>query len=526
MRVVVLLAVAAAVAVSCAEAQRSFKLENDQFVKDGKPLQIISGSIHYHRIHPAYWKDRLLRVQSMGLNTVEFYIPWNFHEQFPGHYDFEGWADVGAFLALCAELDLNVLLRPGPYICGEWNFGGFPWWLASSQVAGGRTMQLRVKDPAYLAHVERWWSVLLPKLAPYLYHRGGPIVMVQVENEYGFCNDDHEYMRSLVATARHYLGPETLLFTTDPPNVYTRGSLPGDEVYTVVDFGPGTDVNWAFGEQKKFNPPGKSPPLCSEYYTGWLSHWGELMANTSSAPLVKTLEEIFSYGNGTGSVNFYMAHGGTNHGNWAGANLAGAIYQPHITSYDYDCPVSEAGAEGQPGIGGDNKFQILRDVIKKHTGVEPPAPLPPPPVHAYGKVDLSEAVSLLEALPQLYPGDGIITDKPDIMEEYGQMGGVMVYRTTIPAGALQTDSLLDVGGAVHDYAKVLVNGKLVGLLERNVPRNLTLAAIADDGPTLQLDIVVEAMGRVNFGCPSWDLKGLQSKDVKLNGYKKEVLDIG
>ncbi|KAK9915942.1 hypothetical protein WJX75_006251 [Coccomyxa subellipsoidea] len=498
-------------------SERSFTIENNRFVKDGKPLQIISGSIHYNRIHPAYWRDRLQRVQAMGLNSIQLYVPWNFHERSPGTFKWDGEADIERFLDIAQELGLNVLLRPGPYICGEWDFGGFPWWLASSKVEGGRTMKLRVNDPAYLGHVDRFWNVLLPKMAPYLYHRGGPILMTQIENEYGFCGfNDKAYLQHLVDTARASLGDEAVLFTTDPPNVVTMGGLYGDDVISVVDFGPGTDVNYAFTAQSVMNPFGKSPPFCSEFYTGWLSHWGEVMANTSARFMLQTLSDILSYANGTGSVNFYMAHGGSNFGYWAGANMAGSIYQPHITSYDYDCPVSEAGDIGQPGIGGDNKFKLIRDVIEKQTGVKPPE-LPPPPVtEDYGAVELVETATLLDQLHELFPGDGIASEQPDVMEEYGQSGGLILYRTTVNATSLTANAVLDIGEPVRDYARVLLDGKIVGFFERSNPRKLPLPSLSTSSGEVTLDILVEALGRVNFGCV-WDYKGLVSPDITLNG---------
>ncbi|KAK9843639.1 hypothetical protein WJX81_000575 [Elliptochloris bilobata] len=490
--------------------KRTFTIVNNRFTKDGKPLRLISGSIHYHRIPPTYWRDRLLRVRALGLNSIEMYVPWNWHAPQPGELLWSGGRNITRFLDLALELGLNVVLRPGPYVCAEWDFGGFPWWLASSKVEGGRTMALREADPVYLGHVDRWWGELLPRVAPYLHARGGPIILTQIENEYGFCPfNDKVYLRHLVTTARKALGPDAVLFTTDPPQVTPVGSLPGEEVLTVVDFGPGVDPEWAFAAQAAMNPDGKSPPFCSEFYTGWLSHWGEVMANTTAALVVNSLRAILEYANNTGSVNLYMAHGGTNFGYWAGANMAATIYQPHITSYDYDCPVGEAGGYGQPGIGGPNKFELIRDLIADVTGEDPPDAPPPPVLRGYGPVKLDEGALLLEELGALVPGDGIAVDRPDIMEEYGQSGGLILYRTKVPASALNGGAVLDIGTPVRDYAKVLLDGRVVGRLERNNPRNLTLPAAAGSKQEATLDILVEALGRVNFGC-DWDFKGLTS----------------
>ncbi|KAL0030525.1 hypothetical protein WJX79_001635 [Trebouxia sp. C0005] len=529
MNIVVLVLVLIATGLSTVHTQGTFTLENDRFVRDGKPTQLISGSVHYHRIPVPYWRDRLLRVRSMGLNTIELYIPWNYHERYPGEYTWDGMADVFSFIELIQELEMVVLLRVGPYICAEWDFGGLPWWLGSSQVVGGGKMHLRSSDPDYLEHVNRWFDVLLPKVAPYLYQRGGPVVMVQLENEYGFIGDAHDkqYMRHLVKLARKALGDDIVLFTTDPPPVVEKGSLPDDEIFSVVDFGPGWyNLSDAFGAQSKYNPPGKSPALCSEFYPGWLVHWGEKMANTSAQVLTDSFSEILAYNQGSGSVNFYMAHGGTNFGWTAGAGIAlyaeegaGESYQAHITSYDYDCMVSEAGQYGQPGIGGPNKYEMIRDAVKKHMGCEPPASPPPPTIKAYGQVDLQESVPLLEALPQLWLGDGIVSRRPLPMEEYGQGGGLILYRVKVKAEALQNGAELDVSSPVHDYARIMVDGKVVASLDRNKKAKVSLPVLdtfSSDQDLVTLDILVEGIGRDNSGS-KFDLKGLMSQDVYLNG---------
>ncbi|KAL4450728.1 hypothetical protein ABPG77_001084 [Micractinium sp. CCAP 211/92] len=539
---VVLAVLIAASAVSTADAAsapasptaashaNNLTIKDDVFLLNGEPYQIISGSMHYFRIHPAYWEDRLQRARAMGVNTIEAYIPWNWHEPYPGQYEWRGWADVERWLQLIQDAGLKVVLRPGPYICAEWDFGGFPWWLASSKVAGGRTMRLRTADPAYLAHVDRWWAALFPRMRRFLVKNGGPILMVQVENEYGFCGDDKEYLRHLIATARRHLSDDVLLFTTDPPNMAARGSIKGGEVYTVVDFGPA----WfnpadAFKLQKTLNEEGQSPPFCSEFYTGWLTHWGEAMANTSTEVLVKDTQTLLEFANSTGSLSFYMIHGGTNFGFTAGAGLDGDKYAAHITSYDYDCPISEAGDYCQPGIGGPCKFHALRDLLARHTGVEPPKPPPRPAIARYGRVKLHGPVPLLSALGTLTGGGGgIRSEEPDIMEEYGQSSGLILYRTRLPPGSLDEGATLDLGAPVHDYASVFVQGRLVGRLDRSQPGDKTLnlpaqkgwasTSTASDGG-LQLDILVEAMGRVNFGCDTggWDFKGLTSGNVTLGG---------
>ncbi|KAK9816677.1 hypothetical protein WJX72_003581 [[Myrmecia] bisecta] len=474
---------------------QDFSFNDDKFMIDGQALQIISGSLHYNRIHPTYWQDRLARARSMGLNAIQTYVPWNLHEPYMGEYRWSGFADLEGFLRIAQETGLLVILRPGPYICAEMDWGGLPSWLASSAIAGGRSMKLRSSDPVYLAHVDRWWSVLLPKMAQYMYYNGGPIVMVQVENEYGFFGPDPDYIRHLAALAKSALGDEAVIFTTDPPSIIANGTLAGDQVYSVVDFPPGTNVSWAFQAQASFNPKGQSPPYCSEFYTGWLTHWGEKMANTSAEALISTFKEILAFGNNSGSVDFYMAHGGTSWGFQSGGGMSGSTYRPQLTSYDYDAPISEAGDVGQPGIGGPNKFEMIRGAIEEHTGVEPPPRLPPPRIAGLGTVSLQDSASLLAALPTLYAGDGICGTHPINMEDLGQRHGVTVYRTWLPAGLLRESAVLDLAAPVHDYAHVLLNGK-VG--------------------QVQLDIVVHAMGR-DSTASFFDNKGLVAPDVRING---------
>lgn len=567
------LLLAAAVPTAWA-GDRTFLIEDDRFVADGKPVQLIGGCLHYFRIPRPFWRDRLLKLKAMGLNTIQFYVPWNFHERVPGEFTWEGEADLEGFIQEIQDAGMIAMLRPGPYICAEWDFGGLPWWLANSKTPGGRTMELRSDDPHFLAHVEAWWKVLLAMVKPYLWQNGGPIAMVQIENEYGFCGPSygHErtlaYLRALVKMARDALGDDVILYTTDPPNNAPNGTIPGDEVFTAVDFGAGWwQLADAFGKQKALNAPGKSPPICTEFYTGWLTHWGENMANTSAYTLVSWMDRILSYQNNSGSFAFYMAHGGTNFGFWAGANL-GDSYQPHITSYDYDAPLSEAGGYGQPGIGGPNKYEKIRDRIADHladTGMPSDLPevLPASPVMSYGKVSFGDGMPLLRIAQELAGGKGVQVDKPDIMEEYGQRSGLVLYRTVLSLPSLAAaDSILRL--SVHDYAQVFLNGVLVGAISRNdkppssaeteegaakdggdvssqgqelvIPaasiaaalvqglpdyvkpeevQSLGTAAAAGDGKLL-LDVLVEAMGRSNFGC-EFDHKGIINPSVTLDG---------
>ncbi|KAF6250380.1 glycosyl hydrolases family 35-domain-containing protein [Scenedesmus sp. NREL 46B-D3] len=242
-------------------SSRSFTIRNDRFMKNGVPFRLISGSLHYNRIPPDLWADRLARAKALGLNAVQLYVPWNFHQPRPGPegvLPFEGWRDVAGFIRTAGEMGLLVLLRPGPYICAEWEFGGLPAWLLQQDPA----MPLRSADAAFLAAVDAWWGALLPQLAPLTYERGGPIAMVQVENEYGYYGGSKPYLRHLADLIRQHMGQQVLLYTVDGASLLpvAMGSLPGRGVLTTVDFGPTTDVDKAFALQKSFNPPGRPPP--------------------------------------------------------------------------------------------------------------------------------------------------------------------------------------------------------------------------------------------------------------------------
>lgn len=519
------------------QQESRFTIRNDRFYLDDKPFQIISGAIHYFRIHPELWKDRLIRCKALGLNAVEIYVPWNYHEERPGEYRWSGEADIERFIDIAQELDLMVLVRAGPYICAEWEFGGFPAWLSSPAVAGGGKMRLRSSDPVYLAHVERWWRALFSRLRKYLVTSGGPVLMVQIENEYGYCGSDKVYLRHLAKYAKALLGDNVILYTTDPAAVTSAGSLPGDEVLTTVDFGPG----WFYPEQyyaaqRSMNAAGRSPPVDSEFYTGWLTHWGEAMANTSADALAADTDTLLRWENNSGNLNFYMVHGGTNFGFWAGANVDyDGTYMPTITSYDYHAPISEAGDYCQPGIGGGCKFHAVRAAIAGYIGTDPPSIPDRPAIKAYGSIEMVPVGPLVHDDSDGNLVKPLLSDVPMPMEDYGQKWGIIVYRTRVSLDQMfglggSDDGYLDVGLPVHDYATVLLNGTAVGTLERSgssglkINRSRVASMTTEQGEqgAIVMDIVVQGMGRQNFGCDAfaygaWDRKGLQDQKVLLNG---------
>ncbi|NWR71406.1 BGAL galactosidase, partial [Centropus unirufus] len=469
--------------------QRSFGIDYDSdcFVKDGRPFRYISGSIHYSRVPRYYWKDRLLKMKMAGLDAIQTYVPWNYHEPQMDMYDFSGDKDLEYFLQLANEIDLLVILRAGPYICAEWDMGGLPAWLLEK-----KSIVLRSSDSDYLAAVEKWMGVLLPKMRPHLYENGGPIIMVQVENEYGsYFTCDYDYLRFLLNLFREHLGDEVVLFTTDGASQFYLkcGTLQG--LYATVDFAPGGNVTAAFLAQRGSEPMG--PLVNSEFYTGWLDHWGHRHSVVPAQTIAKTLNEILARG---ANVNLYMFIGGTNFAYWNGANMP---YLPQPTSYDYDAPLSEAGDLTE-------KYFTLREVI----GMYKPLPeglIPPStPKFAYGKVRLQKVGTVVEILDRLSRAEPVKSTYPLTFVEVKQYFGFVLYRTKLPRNCTEPTQLSSPFNGVHDRAYVSVNGVPQGILERDHSLTLNITGMAG----ANLDILVENMGRVNFGRYNNDFKGLVS----------------
>uniref|UniRef100_A0A7N6B1J5 Beta-galactosidase n=1 Tax=Anabas testudineus TaxID=64144 RepID=A0A7N6B1J5_ANATE len=490
--------------------ERSFSVDykNDCFLKDGKPFQYISGSIHYSRIPRYYWKDRLLKMYMTGLNAIQVYVPWNFHEAVQGIYNFTGDRDLEHFLDLANQTGLLVILRPGPYICAEWEMGGLPAWLLQKP-----NIRLRSADTDYVQAVSNWLAVLLPKLKPWLYSNGGNIITVQVENEYGsYYACDYNYMRHLRTLFRFFLGEDTVLFTTDgnTDREMMCGTLEG--LYATIDFGTDTNITDAFNRQRRFEPRG--PLVNSEFYTGWLDHWGDQHAVVDAQKVSRVLGEMLTMG---ANVNMYMFEGGTNFGYWNGADHD-SRFRSVVTSYDYDAPLSEAGDPTE-------KLLDIRDVIKQFRDV-PSGPMPPAtPKFAYGFVTLSKVNIKTGLLNILSPPGPVKSQYPLTFEEIKQYYGYMLYQTTLPWDLSEPTPLISPMNGVHDRAYVSVNGAFQGLLERDTVLVMNISGQKGD----TVDILVENMGRVNFGSKINDYKGLVSnlilgKDV-LTDWKIYPLDI-
>ncbi len=450
-----------------ATAAHSFRAADGQFLLDGKPFRIISGEMHYPRIPREYWRARLRMAKAMGLNAITTYVFWNEHEPQPGVYDFTGQNDIAEFIREAQSEGLYVILRPGPYICAEWEWGGYPAWLLKDH-----GIVVRSTDPKFMQPARRWLLRLGQELAPLQIGNGGPIIAVQVENEYGSFGSDHDYMEQIHHTLIDAGFTKAMLYTADGPEELPNGALP--ELPAVINFGAG-GAKHGFEILHKLRPQG--PFMNGEYWAGWFDHWGEHHHTTDAKQQADELAWMLAQGY---SVSIYMFHGGTSFGWMNGANMDKGNYEPDVTSYDYDAPLDESGRPTQ-------KYTLFRDVIAKVTGIAPP---PVPSVDApiaVPAVALTQSASLWQNLPV-----PVASQQTQTMEDLGQAYGYILYRTTI-AAPVSGDLVLD---ELHDYARIYANGALIGSLDRRLKQS-TLAVNLTQ-PNTQLDILVENSGRVNF----------------------------
>src|SRR5215471_6563436 len=377
--------------------QHTFGIQGDQFVLDGKPFQIISGEMHYARIPREYWRDRLKKARAMGLNTVSTYVFWNAHEPWPGVYDFTGSLDAATFIRMAQEEALYVILRPGPYSCAEWDLGGFPAWLFADP-----NIVLRSTDEKFMKPAERWLKRLGQELAPLQLAHGGPIIAVQVENEYGSFGNDKAYVKRIYEALKSAGFGDSLLFTADGGDQLAGGTLP--DVHAAVNFGPG-NAKSDIAKLQKFRPG--RPVLNGEYWDGWFDHWGEHHHGTDANQQAQEIDWMLSQGY---SVNLYMFHGGTSFGFMSGANWDHQTYEPDVTSYDYDSPLSESGELTK-------KYFAFREIIAKHRrGTKIPDPPQPQPVIEIPEFPLDSGVAPLWNL--IVPRERI--ERPRNMEAFGQ----------------------------------------------------------------------------------------------------------
>ena len=465
---------------------RSFVIdyENNCFLKDGKPFRYIAGCFHYFRVPRVYWKDRLMKMKAGGLNSVQTYVAWNIHEPVHGQYNFEGDADLQGFIELANSVGLLVILRPGPYICAEWENGGYPSWLLMKN----SSISLRtLENKQYLSYAESWLSVLLPMVRPLLYSNGGPIIAVQVENEYGYFGGcELNYLKFLEELFRKYLGSNVILLSNNGARESSLkcGTIPS--LYPAQDFGVGTNLDKAFEAKRKFAPRG--PLVVTEYYPGFLDRWSVPHQTRSTQSVDQTFDKMLAM---NVSVAFYMYMGGTNFGYMNGARyLRKQTLSPSITSYDYDAPLTEAGDT-------TTKFHVLRETIAKYEKI-PDIPIPPnTSKFAYGKVQMTQLSTFLDAVPNLSAPNGPVNSTfPLTMEQIGQSYGFILYQTQIPAEFAQSTVVLNITSLARDRAIVYV-GKIRQVTMFRDPKDQTASLVI--GKELQLDILVENVGRVSDG---------------------------
>ena len=460
----------------------NFTCADKSIYLDGKPFTVISGAMHYWRIHPDYWLDRLTKLKACGFNTLETYVPWNLHERQQGVFDFSGSLDIVRYIKTAESLGLKIIIRPGPYICSEFDFGGLPSWLLTKD-----GMHLRCNDPEYIKCVYPYYRELISRIAPHQCTKGGGIIMVQIENEYGSYGDDKEYLRT-VADIYRTLGLDCLLFTSDGPCYWmlNGGTLP--EYLAVANFGSKPDA--AFDLLSDFRP--NQPLMCGEFWCGWFDHWGEEHHTRTPEDTVADMRAMLRRG---ASLNFYMFHGGTNFGFTNGANHTGKEYQPIITSYDYCAPLSEAG-DLTP------TYYAVREVIRDFLGSVPDIQVSNSKKAAYGSVKLTASASLFDNLGNI--GKKTRHASPLSMEECGQDFGFITYSTTLTGPMEERELYL---GHVRDRAHIFIDGKLVGIRERTGRCDSVKIALGK-GESIKLDILVENCGRVNYGEKLFDKKGI------------------
>ncbi len=460
----------------------TFEAGNRTFLLNGEPFVIKAAEVHYPRIPREYWEHRIEMCKSLGMNTVCLYVFWNLHEQTEGEFDFSGNKDIAAFCRLVQKHGLYVIVRPGPYVCAEWEMGGLPWWLLKDD-----NIALRTLDKHYMASVERFMTEVGKQLAPLQITRGGNIIMVQVENEYGSYGIDKPYVSAVRDLVRKAGFTDVPLFQCDWSSNFTDNGL--DDLLWTINFGTGADIDAQFAKLKELRPD--APLMCSEFWSGWFDHWGRQHETRDGAVMVQGLRDMLDRGI---SFSLYMTHGGTTFGHWGGAN--NPAYSAMCSSYDYDAPISEAGWA-------TDKFHALRNMLAEYlpdgeTLPDVPAPMPVMEIPA---IHFTQVAPLFDNLPEPKHCDSIMP-----MEKFDQGWGTILYRTTLPA--IKQGTLLRLTEQ-HDWTQVFIDGRLIARLDRRAGEQETVLPATPAGA--QLDLLVEAMGRVNFDKSIHDRKGITER---------------
>lgn len=461
-------------------------IRDGEFKMDGKSFRIYSGAMHYFRILPEYWEDRLKKLKAAGFNTVETYVCWNMHEPKKGEFDFSGRFDIRHFLKTAQDVGLYAIVRPGPYICAEWDFGGLPAWLLKD-----RNMRLRCAYPEYLGHVSDFYHRLFEEIGDLQQTEGGNIIAMQIENEYGSYGNDKEYLK-YIEKLMIDCGAKVLLFTSDGQDnsMLSGGTLP--HIFKTLNFG--SRASSAFNAMDRFNET--MPKMCTEFWCGWFDHWGEEHHTRQSDSVKAEIEDFLAI---DASFNFYMFHGGTNFGFTAGANCFDE-YQPTVTSYDYCALLNEWG-DYTPA------YFAVRELLLKTQGL-PETELPESPkLQSIGKVKLTDCTSLMSNLENL--GEKHRVPLPESMEYFGQNSGMIYYETKLE-GIYNPRELRVVG--VHDRAYAYIDGEKKATIDRRDEGKDGYGKFPFDGCTdgCTVGILVDAMGRVNYGDRLYDRKGIEA----------------
>ena len=461
----------------------TFAAGNGTFLLNGNPFVVKAAEIHYPRIPKPYWEHRIKMCKALGMNTVCIYIFWNIHEQREGQFDFMGNNDVAEFCRLAQKNSMYVIVRPGPYVCAEWEMGGLPWWLLKK-----KDIRLREQDPYFMERVKIFEQKVGEQLAPLTIQNGGPIIMVQVENEYGSYGEDKPYVSEIRDCLRGIYGKDLALFQCDWSSNFEKNGL--DDLTWTMNFGTGANINDQFRRLGELRP--NAPKMCSEFWSGWFDKWGARHETRPAKDMVDGMDEMLSKGI---SFSLYMTHGGTSFGHWAGANSPG--FAPDVTSYDYDAPINEYG-QTTP------KYFELRKMMEKYNDGKalPAVPKPAAPIITIPKFELKEFSSIFngsdtELKMPIRKEGGLMT-----FEEMDMGWGSMLYTTTMPEIPVQSVITAD----FHDFAQVFINGKYIGKIDRvKNEKSLTLPPVKKGD---ELEILVEAMGRINFGRAIKDFKGI------------------
>ena len=464
------------------ESGGTFECGKGTFLLNGKPFVVKAAEVHYPRIPRPYWEHRIRMCKALGMNTLCLYVFWNIHEQQMDQFDFTGNNDVAEFCRLAQKNGMYVIVRPGPYVCAEWEMGGLPWWLLKK-----KDIRLRERDPFFMERVRIFERKVGEQLAPLTIQNGGPIIMIQVENEYGSYGEDKPYVSEIRDCLREiYSSPKgegaVLLFQCDWSSNFTKNGL--DDLVWTMNFGTGANIDQQFRHLGELRP--NAPKMCSEFWSGWFDKWGARHETRPAKDMVAGIDEMLSKGI---SFSLYMTHGGTSFGHWAGANSPG--FAPDVTSYDYDAPINEYG-HATP------KFWELRKMMAKYYGGKkmPAVPKAPMPIITVPKFELKEFAPFLQAEGKEENG-GLQT-----FEEMDMGWGTMIYSTTLPE--IPVKSVL--AAEIHDFAQLFIDGRYIGTIDR--VKNETTLILPAVSKGAELTLIVEGMGRINFGRAINDRKGI------------------